>query len=540
MFKSIILTMMLMLLTTVAEAETSKIILIPLDSRPPCKNFVVDAGRIANLEIITPNNQNLDYYTIPGETGQLRKWIADKIFEADAVIISIDQILHGGLIAARESEINDNDIEELKVFLTNLKEQAPSVPIYAISILPRMEPQASIENYYQRRALKYYSQLIGKYYAGQYVDDESLFELTNEIKPENMKKYFAHFNENLNLNFHLTELVNNGILESLTIGLDDSEEFSAQSLEIQSLKQYILKNNIDNSVLITHGADEIALTLIAEIVAKDYTPKIFVKYNKAEASNFIMPYMSTSVETVVAEKIKQLNGIIVNSPDEADFILFLSINDSDRDSREIRIKNADFILQLINKNQKVALVDLSANFDKNETLLPVLISRQIPVNSLVAYSGWNTASNSIGTAISQATLFTTSFRSDEQKPRNFLLKLYKDNLTFLNQRFIEDQFYLKDGIDTVNHALKRSGSYDTSFLDVGTEYEFASFVLKVVMSKRISDYKQTVAFNLPIRINTDNDSFKLRVKDLTAKMAFPWVRTFEIDLTCFLDLELQE
>ena len=28
----------------------------------------------------------------------------------------------------------------------------------------------------------------------------------------------------------------------------------------------------------------------------------------------------------------------------------------------------DFILQLINKNQKVALVDLSANFDKNETL----------------------------------------------------------------------------------------------------------------------------------------------------------------------------
>ena len=300
MFKSIILTMMLMLLTTVAEAETSKIILIPLDSRPPCKNFVVDAGRIANLEIITPNNQNLDYYTIPGETGQLRKWIADKIFEADAVIISIDQILHGGLIAARESEINDNDIEELKVFLTNLKEQAPSVPIYAISILPRMEPQASIENYYQRRALKYYSQLIGKYYAGQYVDDESLFELTNEIKPENMKKYFAHFTENLNLNFHLTELVNNGILESLTIGLDDSEEFSAQSLEIQSLKQYILKNNIDNSVLITHGADEIALTLIAEIVAKDYTPKIFVKYNKAEASNFIMPYMSTSVETVVA------------------------------------------------------------------------------------------------------------------------------------------------------------------------------------------------------------------------------------------------
>ena len=185
-------------------------------------------------------------------------------------------------------------------------------------------------------------------------------------------------------------------------------------------------------------------------------------------------------------------------------------------------------------------MDLSANFDKNETLLPVLISRQIPVNSLVAYSGWNTASNSIGTAISQATLFTTSFRSDEQKPRNFLLKLYKDNLTFLNQRFIEDQFYLKDGIDTVNHALKRSGSYDTSFLDVGTEYEFASFVLKVVMSKRISDYKQTVAFNLPIRINTDNDSFKLRVKDLTAKMAFPWVRTFEIDLTCFLDLELQE
>ena len=37
-----------------AASPAHKILLLPLDSRPPCRKFVIDAGRIGDTEIITP------------------------------------------------------------------------------------------------------------------------------------------------------------------------------------------------------------------------------------------------------------------------------------------------------------------------------------------------------------------------------------------------------------------------------------------------------------------------------------------------------
>ena len=232
--------------------------------------------------------------------------------------------------------------------------------------------------------------------------------------------------------------------------------------------------------------------------------------------------MASDIKVVVEEKIKQLNGMIVSSSDEADFILFVSANDDDIISKARRIENANYISDLIKSHKKVALVDLSTHFDKNETLLPVMIAQNVNINALIAYSGWNTVSN----ALAQAIIFCSSLNKSES-----VLQVYADNLTFLNQRIIEDYFYLKDSIDAVNHALKKNGSYDTSYLNLGTEYEFATFVLRAVMHKKISDYKQTISFNEPIEIRTNNGTQKIKLKDLSVEtLRFPWIRTFEIEL----------
>ena len=105
-----------------------------------------------------------------------------------------------------------------------------------------------------------------------------------------------------------------------------------------------------------------------------------------------------------------------------------------------------------------------------------------------------------------------------------------ENLRFLNQRFIEDQFYLKEGIDTVNHALKNSGSYDTSYLNFGTEYEYATFIMRAVMNKKIADFKCSTAFQKPIEINLPDRIYKISLKNFTTNIKYPWPRTFEIKL----------
>ena len=142
-----------------------------------------------------------------------------------------------------------------------------------------------------------------------------------------------------------------------------------------------------------------------------------------------------------------------------------------------------------------------------------MINRAIPINSLIAYSGWNTASNAIGIALSQAVIAINGDNTIE-------------NLRFLNQRFLEDQFYLKDVIDTVNHALKKVGSYDTSYLDYGTEFEFATFVMRATMSKRVADFKCSRAFRAPLKISRK----ELYLKDFDFSISYPWARSFEVRL----------
>ena len=51
------------------ETMTRRVILIPLDGRPPCRQFVIDAGRIGGTEVVPPPHELQDYYSQPGASG---------------------------------------------------------------------------------------------------------------------------------------------------------------------------------------------------------------------------------------------------------------------------------------------------------------------------------------------------------------------------------------------------------------------------------------------------------------------------------------
>ena len=124
----------------------SKIILIPLDTRPPCQKMVVDAGKMAGIEVITPPSEIMDYYTKKGDSKAIQKWLLENISQVDGAIISIDQLLHGGLLASREAQTTDAERVELIKFLHELRQKAADKPIYAFNILPRITPTPTLES----------------------------------------------------------------------------------------------------------------------------------------------------------------------------------------------------------------------------------------------------------------------------------------------------------------------------------------------------------------------------------------------------------
>ena len=93
----------------------TKVILVPLDTRPPCQKMVVDAGKMAGIEIITPPAEIMDYYTRKGDSKAVQKWLLENIAQADGAIISVDQLLHGGLLASREAQTTDAERTELVI-----------------------------------------------------------------------------------------------------------------------------------------------------------------------------------------------------------------------------------------------------------------------------------------------------------------------------------------------------------------------------------------------------------------------------------------
>ena len=115
-----------------------KVLLVPLDSRPPCTSFVADIGRIAGVEIMLPPSPLMDNYQQPADQYKLRQWLSDNFRQADAVIVATDMLIHGGLLASRHARGSDQDIADTLTLLRHIHSAAPEKPMYVVSIIPRL------------------------------------------------------------------------------------------------------------------------------------------------------------------------------------------------------------------------------------------------------------------------------------------------------------------------------------------------------------------------------------------------------------------
>lgn len=136
------------------------------------------------------------------------------------------------------------------------------------------------------------------------------------------------------------------------------------------------------------------------------------------------------------------------------FILFIHCGDQ-KNSRFFSLtKISQNLNELLASNKNIALVDLSENFEAQETLLDSLIKNNVPLSKLIAYAGWNTTSNSISTAVSLSGIFTAR---KKHLPVSEHLQLYYLNSNFTLSRIIEDWGYLKIILPQTNKNLKLFG-----------------------------------------------------------------------------------
>lgn len=511
-----------------------KLILIPLDTRPPCQKMVIDAGKMAGVQIITPPSEMMDYYTRQGDTKEIQRWLMDNIDKSDGVIVSIDQLLHGGLLASRESGTKQDESQTLLKFMRDLKIKAKDKPIYAFNVLPRITPPPTLES--DSKKMIKISRLIDEISIFANEDDIKLLaDLKEDIKQEDLDIYLDLFRRNTALNKKLINLAKEGIITKLVIGQDDGEDFGIPNMEKKSLVNYVHSLGIsDDVVMITKGADEVALSLLANFVQTktNYQPKVYVEYNDEKAMRTVMPFMAGSVGSTVEEKLVMANAKKVNSPQEAGLILYVFIGDDENISTQRQ--SALKIKKYLEQGKKVALVDLSKHFSASEVLFPMLLKENVPINELTSYAGWNTASNSIGTALANAIIYKAirpTFNTT-----NDMLAVEYNRLNINYERFMEDYYYLKEVIDVINITLRNHGYENVNDLDMEHNYIWMNDLLQLDMQRRANQLNYSKAFKMPFKVQTPEGIYDLTIRNLQVDVFYPWPRTFEVYLDVRLNL----
>lgn len=506
-------------------APTQSILLLPLDSRPVCSTMVQKLGALAGLNVILPPKACLDNYRTPSDRQKLLQWLQTNQPKYDYSIISADNLLHGGLLAARMNTATPSEEDELLEQLPITRQQA------IFSVIPRLlvSDQLLPDRWYQYQLMRY-SQLADMVrITGSFALTQELRRTEAKIPPKVLEKYRSRYQQSDRFNLGLLKLATDD--RRITFGQDDASPIGLPHASAVKLQSSIAAQKLQQQAQLTYGADEIASLLLVRyyLQQSNWQPKVYLHYSSPKAEGADMPYMAVCVGAALRNQLKLIGASEVSTPDSADLICYVNCgNDDFRPSA----KQAQELQQMLDQDYKVALIDSSTNFEAEELLLPQLLANNVPINKLAAYAAWNTFSNSSGTALAQGLLFCGRLRqlqtagADPER----LAALFAANLNFTAERILEDYYYQKLVHPQLRQTLEAFGTnpVELDSEDKTATEQYIQGKLSLQAYKLLHDNLGRTPF-----YQQNGQSYYLR--DLSVGAKLPWARIFEVELQVWTD-----
>ena len=512
-----------------APTPRTQILLAPLDSRPVCSTMVQKLGQLAGLNVILPPKVFLDNYQTPAKQEKLFQWLSYCAPYYEHSIISADLLLHGGLLAARKTHTEKAPPDALLNELTALSAKSTSQHSQAIfSVIPRLlvSDQLLPDRWYSYQLWRY-SQLADMVrISGSFALTQDLREVEAKIPPKVLQKYQQLYQESDKINYSLLNIAEQNKNLALSIGQDDAEPIGLPHASASRLQSTIASKKIINAQL-TYGADEIASLLLVRryLHKQNWQPRVYFMYATANTAQQTPPYTPAAIATVLRSQLELLGAQQAATPDAADLICYVSCGDEDLLPTSVQ---AEELRRLLRIDKPVALIDSSVDFEPDELLLPKLLDSNVSINRLAAYAGWNTFSNSSGTALAQGIIFASRLRELRKQNANEqqYASLYADNLSFTAERILEDFYYQKLLHPKLRPALAAEGIDPTDLSD-----EEKIYVEQKIQSHLALDAYKLLHENLGQQPFYEHNGHSYYLRDLFVSARLPWSRIFEAELS---------
>lgn len=524
-----VLGVLLFLLFSVT-AWADRILLIPLDSRPAAGQFAQMIARIADTEVIMPPYQLLGRFTDPGRCDAILDWLEQQdLSTVDTVIASADMVMYGGLIASRENKTT-TDVALARIRrLSRIVRARPTTQLYTFSATMRLAPTATRRASKFRMVLAKYEEAKAKWMITKNAESGRMMRKLEPTLPRaEIDDYEATRRRNHLVQQALIRMRKATAFDYLVIGQDDARPYGPHVGETMALEKLVDQLRIRSGVFFCEGVDQHASVLLSRALLTQggYSPRIRVVYSDIDGQDKFASFESKPIKESLRDQIIASGAepaVGVDAP--YDYTLFLNTPKPDSDRFD------SFLSDLKNEIDQgfptsVADIDLRNDGTANPRLFESLYANGRMMR-LLAYAGWNTAGNTMGTSIPAANVVLLARRLQVNPLRREVAQR-----EFLLHRFVNDYAYHKYTRPEAYRMIRASktGTIEETY---GADFDAVNAFVKADLRQHLDYYFKDQFLGRRFFAGTEAFVFT-GLRDV--RIWLPWPRAYEARLEFRLDV----
>lgn len=514
---------------------TDRILLVPLDDRPVTGRLPQRIGAVAGAEVVLPPDAWIGNLTRLAEREALTAWVESESDGAAAVVLALDTLAYGGLVGSRQNRESPSRITERLLPLWQVRDRHPDMPIAGFATIPRLSATAAAEEeapYWADHgaAIARFSELFHRATADP-AWQADLEAARQAIPAAVMDDYLGARNRNLQVNRLLIEWTAAGVFDLLYLTVDDSATWGLNVLETQQLAALVAERGLTDRVLIYPGADEVACSLLSRLLLRraNIAPAFFPVYSHEGGEDAVTMYEGLPLRDTLARHLQAAGVTLAASPETADCQLFLHAP-AERggdfwlgiDLPDDLTAVADWFVGAIATAMQMGAPVAVADVVWANAAHPAFVQRLIetaPVRNLMAFAGWNTAGNTLGTVLAHAAMRHLALErgGDLQAQEEAHQRL-------LFERFAEDWLYM--GIERPA-AVNRDVAVDLNDL------------ARTLALRAEATYLRYWKGGVVMRVSPDQQPHYWRLGEYRRHTpTFPWSRLFDVAIPADFALEV--
>ena len=493
-----------------------KIGLIPLDERPVNTRYPHMIAQVAGVELFLPPAQALSRFRIQADSKNLTSWLEAVAPQLDCLVASFEMLGYGSLISSRISYDPVDAIISRLQLLHKLKTHNSTLKIIGFNLIMRISnANSAVEEpeYWSTEGRHFFkfSQLVDRQFQGQDVALE--LEKINRILPaEHVQDFLMRRLRNHTVNLAAIQMLLNGDLDALVLSSDDTSPYGLSSSEKRALTHWVQHVDLAGRLLMYPGADEVGCAMLARAFneARQYHPGFEIFYAIPGGQDIVAPYEDSPVHVTLERQIKAVGGKVVE--ENGDFWIAVNPPSPRRAEWEVgfaeteRQERLPYLQELVEEikrhlatGQAVIVADV-AYPNGADPLLIELLFNTVDITQLAAYGAWNTAGNTIGTALAQACASHWAEKPEQREAQQ----------RFLLHRFLEDWGYQQVVRDETRRWMEKQ--FGMHSINATNHSQTLSFIFKG-LQERLDQ--------LP--------GFAGNYRLVKGSLRLPWDRLFEVD-----------